>query len=137
MKKTLLALSDLSKKHQLHILHNTKNNGLTIAEWNLLKQIQQGCDTQDKLAEKTGLDISTLSRQLKRLTEKEMIQKTAIGRDKRQLIYSVSDQGIVSFENIESLNDSLYGKLFKDWTKEELEMIDTLINRLDKSINSI
>ncbi len=70
-----------------------KQDNLTMSEWRLLQQIISGQDTQEKLANVTNLDISTLSRQLKRLVTKEMVTKVTIGPDRRQLKYSVTERG--------------------------------------------
>lgn len=137
MDEILLSLNDVSKKHQLRILHNTKANGLTIAEWNLLNQIINGNNTQDKISMQTGLDISTLSRQLKRLVEKSMIIKKAIGHDKRQLVYTATNKGQQSFKNIELLNKDLDGKIFNQWSDEEKQVIQKLILRLNNSLSQI
>ena len=69
METTLEALGHASKIFQSKLSKLTKLQNITIAEWTLLKQIAAGLITQDQMASALGLDNSTLSRQLKSLTE--------------------------------------------------------------------
>ncbi len=126
MKDILVALNSAAKNHRSQIFSITKATGLTISEWKLLTQVIAGNTTQEKLSETTKLDISTLSRQLKRLLEKEMIEKTAVGRDKRQLIYTVTEKGTKSSEYVEAEIAKLTERVFNHWTDEEkiIEDID-------------
>ena len=60
----------------------SRANNLTISEWQLLKRIVGGENTQSVLSSNTSLDVSTLSRQLARLTAKNFLKKKRF----RQLI---------------------------------------------------
>jgi DNA-binding MarR family transcriptional regulator len=137
MKDILVALNSAAKNHRSQIFSITKATGLTISEWKLLTQVIAGNTTQEKLSETTKLDISTLSRQLKRLLEKEMIEKTAVGRDKRQLIYTVTEKGTKSSEYVEAEIAKLTERVFNHWTDEEKNLLKILINRLEKSLDRI
>jgi len=137
MKDSLSALRDISKNHKSALLSITKQANLTIAEWQLLVQIIDGNETQEILSKTTGLDTSTLSRQLKHIEAKEMVAKTQTGRDKRQLIYNVTELGITSVERINKAYTALTNQIFDRWTDEENNLLQILLNRLDKSINRI
>ncbi|GAA3188828.1 MarR family winged helix-turn-helix transcriptional regulator [Lentilactobacillus kefiri] len=137
MKDILVALNSAAKNHRSQIFSITKATGLTISEWKLLTQVIAGNTTQEKLSETTKLDISTLSRQLKRLLEKEMIEKTAVGRDKRQLIYTVTEKGTKSSEYVEAEIAKLTERVFNHWTDEEKNLLKILINRLEQSLDRI
>lgn len=137
MKDILVALNSAAKNHRSQLFSITKATGLTISEWKLLTQVIAGNTTQEMLSETTKLDISTLSRQLKRLLEKEMIEKTAVGRDKRQLIYKVTEKGTQSSQYIQTEIDKLTEQVFNHWTEEEKNLLKILINRLEKSLNRI
>lgn len=75
--------------------------------------------TQEQLSNATSLDTSTLSRQLKNLVAKEMLNKTPTGRDKRQLIYSITELGKQSVNQINDDYKQLANQIFDRWTDEE------------------
>ncbi|AEB73347.1 MarR family winged helix-turn-helix transcriptional regulator [Lentilactobacillus buchneri] len=137
MKDILVALNSAAKNHRSQIFNITKAMNLTISEWKLLNQVIAGNTTQELLSESTKLDISTLSRQLKRLLEKDMIEKTAVGRDKRQLIYKVTDKGTQASQYVAAEIQKLTDRVFNHWTDEEKNLLKILINRLEKSLDRI
>lgn len=137
MKNSLSTLRNVSRIQQQQLQQITKENNLTISEWQLLLCINDGYETQEHLSKQMSLDTSTLSRQLKRLTEKKMVDKEAIGKDKRQLIYQVNEQGSLSLVNIKDDYDKLKERIFEQWTDEEKNMLKILLNRLETSMNKI
>ncbi|MCY9806861.1 MarR family winged helix-turn-helix transcriptional regulator [Lentilactobacillus senioris] len=137
MKDTLVVLRSAEKKYQRILLKLTKSVELTISEWQLLIKVIAGIQTQDQLAEASSLDISTLSRQLKSLVAKDMISKTAIGKDKRQLVYQVTEKGSTANQKVEQLYQQLTVDIFNHWTDEEQQLLKILLNRLEQSINRI
>ncbi|KRM11565.1 MarR family winged helix-turn-helix transcriptional regulator [Paucilactobacillus suebicus] len=134
MKESLVALRDIEKNYKSALVLITKHVNLTIAEWQLLINIIDGFDTQEKLSQETKLDTSTLSRQLKNLVKKEMLIKTPTGKDKRQLVYSVSELGQNAATNINESFQQLSNMVFDRWTDEETNLLHILLNRLDKSM---
>ncbi|KIS04028.1 MarR family winged helix-turn-helix transcriptional regulator [Paucilactobacillus wasatchensis] len=137
MKDSLSALREIERNHRSALLAITKKSHLTIAEWQLLLFILADNTTQEQLAQATSLDTSTLSRQLKNLVTKEMLHKTPTGRDKRQLIYSITELGTVSVNQINEDYHHLAQQIFDRWTDEEQNLLQILLNRLDKSIARI
>ncbi|GKT02683.1 MarR family winged helix-turn-helix transcriptional regulator [Furfurilactobacillus sp. WILCCON 0119] len=135
MKSSLTALRDSEKIHRAQLLAVTKRDQLTIAEWQLLEQLAAGYTTQEQLSGVTELDTSTLSRQLKSLGNKQMIEKEATGRDHRQLIYSVTETGHSALTNIETANRQLTDQVFDKWTDEEKNLLQILLNRLETSLS--
>ncbi|GAF35458.1 MarR family winged helix-turn-helix transcriptional regulator [Lentilactobacillus farraginis] len=137
MKDILAALNAAAKSHSARLMKITKEQNLTVSEWKLLNHVIAGNTTQETLAEVTKLDISTLSRQLKRLVVKEMLAKTAVGKDKRQLIYSVTAKGTQSSQNVAQSVKDLQNQVFSHWTNEEKNLLKILINRLEQSLDRI
>lgn len=127
-------LSLAAKSLQTQITKVTKQNHVTIAEWKLLRQIDQQVITQDAMAEALQLDTSTLSRQLKNLTTKEMVTKTAVGRDRRQLEYALSPLGQTTLTQVDTGYDALVDAVFHYWPDEEQQMMKIMLNRLNRSL---
>ncbi|WP_395318465.1 MarR family winged helix-turn-helix transcriptional regulator [Fructilactobacillus frigidiflavus] len=137
MKNSLTALREVSKLQQQQLQSLTKAKNLTISEWQLLLSIADGYDKQESLSKEMALDTSTLSRQLKRLVEKEMVQKKAIGKDKRQLVYTISDLGNQSIKDIAQSYTKLKNRIFEQWSEDEKNMLKILLNRLGNSMKKI
>ncbi|MYV05059.1 MULTISPECIES: MarR family winged helix-turn-helix transcriptional regulator [Furfurilactobacillus] len=135
MKQSLEALRDSEKIHRAQLLALTKQYQLTIAEWQLLMNLADGHTTQEQLSAATTLDTSTLSRQLKSLGTKAMIDKEATGRDHRQLIYHVTEQGQQALTDINQGYEQLTATVFDKWTDEEKNLLQILLNRLETSLS--
>ncbi|NLR32453.1 MarR family winged helix-turn-helix transcriptional regulator [Levilactobacillus tujiorum] len=135
MKSSLAALMAINKVQQTLLQRMTKQHQLTVSEWQLLDHIGGGENTQEILAQKTKLDTSTLSRQLKGLVAKEMVTKKAIGRDKRQLVYTITASGTETAATINTAFEALSDEVFEHWSTDERNLLQILLNRLDKSMD--
>lgn len=134
MKEILNVLHETDKDYQKILKKLTKECQLTIAEWKLLQQVENEFDTQEQLSQATGLDTSTLSRQLNSLMKKEMIENQVVGHDHRHFIYQITDTGTKSLEFIQSQYHEIEQQIFSVWSEEEKSMLQILLNRLDKSM---
>lgn len=135
MKTVLEALRDTEKQYKSILTRITKEQGVTIAEWQLLNHVSEGFDTQDKLSEETGLDNSTLSRQLSSLLKKELVSNIAVGRDRRQLIYELTLKGSDVLTAVNQQHTHYEETIFKLWSAEEKSMVRILLNRLENSLS--
>ncbi|MBU5309141.1 MarR family winged helix-turn-helix transcriptional regulator [Ligilactobacillus saerimneri] len=116
----------------------SRANNLTISEWQLLKRIVGGENTQSVLSSNTSLDVSTLSRQLARLTAKNFLKKEKIpsanAQTRKTISYSISETGKRAFEQMNHDYQVLTQKIFSPWTEEEYNLLKILLNRLDTSL---
>ena len=135
MKTVLEALRDTEKQYKSILTRITKEQGVTIAEWQLLNHVSEGFDTQDKLSEETGLDNSTLSRQLSSLLKKELVSNIAVGRDRRQLIYELTLKGSDVLTAVNQQHTHYEETIFKLWSAEEKSMARILLNLLENSLS--
>lgn len=135
MKSSLAALAATAKQQTAMLKKITKAQGITVAEWQLLLQLQAGHDTQEKLAAVMQLDTSTLSRQLASLVKKAQLSKEAIGRDRRQLIYSLTAAGEEAIALINADYQRFETAVFDKWPQDEQNLLRILLNRLNKSVD--
>lgn len=135
MKSSLAALAASAKQQTSMLKKITKAQGVTVAEWQLLIQLQAGHDTQEKLATVMQLDTSTLSRQLASLVKKDCLSKQAVGRDRRQLIYSVTPTGEQAVAAVNQAYADYETVVFDKWPQDEQNLLRILLNRLNKSID--
>ncbi|MFB9770474.1 MarR family winged helix-turn-helix transcriptional regulator [Lactiplantibacillus modestisalitolerans] len=137
MKSSLAALAAAAKQQTAILKTMTKRQGITVAEWQLLLQLQAGADTQEKLAAVMQLDTSTLSRQLANLVKKECLDKQAVGRDRRQLIYSMTATGEAALAQIGTDYQQFEAAVFDKWPQDEQNLLRILLNRLNKSVERV
>lgn len=130
MDSAIQILRTIADKYETDLQALMKTNGLTIAEFRLIDLISQEFDTQDKLSEETKLDTSTLSRQLKKIVEKDMVEKVPTGADKRQLIYTVKDQGKKALKEIKTKEQKLNKSAMANLNENEIKKLAELLNKL-------
>ncbi len=135
MQSSLAALTATAKQQTAMLKQITKAQGVTVAGWQLLLQLQAGHDTQEKLAGVMQLDTSTLSRQLASLVKKEKLSKEAVGRDRRQLIYHLTDAGEEAVRLINADYQRYEAAVFDKWPQDEQNLLRILLNRLNKSVD--
>lgn len=134
MDNILDILNTSAKNLQQQTTKITKKYHVTIAEWKLLRQIDANIITQDAMASALQLDTSTLSRQLKNLSTKELVSKTAVGKDRRQLEYALTTTGQDALTGINQAYDTLVDAIFHYWPNDEQEMLRIMLKRLDRSL---
>lgn len=137
MKQILDALQVAEKQYRTNLIQMAKGQGVTVAEWTLLGYVNDGYDTQDKLSKGMALDNSTLSRQLKSLVKKELVESEVISHDNRQLRYRLTQKGLDTMTELVDAQAEFNNQVFSVWSDEEKRMMEILLNRLDKSINKI
>lgn len=87
---TRRAARGLTRLYEEHLAPS----GLTTAQFTLLSQLvhRTGC-SQQELCEATGLDQTTLSRNLRLMTEHGWVKRAASANDKRAASYRVTTKG--------------------------------------------
>lgn len=138
MKEVLDNLWSVQKKYREQLQKLTRAHDLTIAEWELLHNIKAGARTQKDLVTQSSLDVSTLSRQLNKLLDKQMIsfQKIpgAFPNSKKKHSYSLTTKGDATIVNLEKNLHEFKQHLFLHWSAEEENLLKILLNRLAKSL---
>lgn len=141
MKSTKENLLIVSKSYQALLQKRAKQVNLTVAEWQLLRLIVEGYNTQQLLAENTNLDVSTLSRQLSRLDAKRLIKKVIRTEEKIRSrpasSYSLNEAGQASLDKMNQKFEELNQQIFEHWTDEEDNLLKILLNRLATRLQQI
>ena len=142
MKSTKENLLIVSKSYQALLQKRAKQVNLTVAEWQLLRLIVEGYNTQQLLAENTNLDVSTLSRQLSRLDAKRLIKKEVIRteekiRSRPASSYSLNEAGQASLDKMNQKFEELNRQIFEHWTDEEDNLLKILLNILATRLQQI
>lgn len=137
MKETLESLWLVQKKYRELLQKMTRTQNLTIAEWALLRTISSGVTTQQELVKTSTLDVSTLSRQLNKLIEKQMISFQKIPGtfpSKKKHSYQLTPTGQQAIAELEIKFQQFREHIFLHWSDEEENLLKILLNRLAKSL---
>lgn len=140
MKASLDVLLDVQKNYKQLLKKMTRIHTLTIAEWQLLQNVLDGNDTQTELVKKTKLDVSTLSRQLSKLVEKNLLSIKKMGEKpmaRKKYLYQITDQGRTALNEMNDDFEKMSSELFSQWTNEEQNLLKILLNRLNTSFERI
>ncbi|GAW63155.1 transcriptional regulator [Ligilactobacillus acidipiscis DSM 15836] len=140
MKASLDVLLDVQKNYKQLLKKMTRIHTLTIAEWQLLQNVLDGNDTQTELVKKTKLDVSTLSRQLSKLVEKNLLSIKKMGEKpmaRKKYLYQITDQGRTALNEMNADFEKMSSELFSQWTNEEQNLLKILLNRLNTSFERI
>lgn len=142
MKEPLSNLLDLQREYQRLIQRLAKKHNLTLAEWQLLQKIVNGKDTQELLADAMQLDISTLSRQLGRLTTKEFVIITKVNsqtnvKTRKSYRYQLSESGQKVLSQMNTDFSKFNQKVFAQWSSQEKKLFKETITHLIQSMQSI
>jgi DNA-binding MarR family transcriptional regulator len=81
------------------------------------------------LADRTGRDHTTVSRQMARLDELGLIERQASVRDKRVREATVSAKGQTMIDTLNAARERLANRILASWTDPELDQLRHLLRR--------
>lgn len=82
------------------------------------------------LAGRVGRDYSTVSRQVARLEELELVTRRASATDARVREAVITRQGEIANRAIDAAREKLAVEMFKDWSREDFDHLQRLLRRL-------
>jgi DNA-binding MarR family transcriptional regulator len=129
----LEALETIIKQRHNFLKRTCKEHGGTIADWKIINFLKDDLLSVQDFVELSGLDMSTLSRQVKRAVEKQLITRSQTKNDQRRTLFKATEKGQLLRKAINERLLAYDQKLFENWSKEELSMFNILINRVLKN----
>ena len=120
--------SNLEKK--VFAKYNVTKSGFAV-----LSFIKDEKISLNELAEHSGLDKSTLSRQVKNLEKKGFVMKES-GKDKRFTYVSLPSESQQLILTISFELEKAYSLIFKSWPADEKQLLLVLMGRVNRSIQS-
>ena len=82
------------------------------------------------LADQVGRDHSTVSRQIAKLAAQGLVARWAPGEDKRVRAAQITNRGAAVVKAIADARQSLFDRLFADWSDEDRQALGRLNRRL-------
>ncbi|MCH8686422.1 MarR family winged helix-turn-helix transcriptional regulator [Pedomonas mirosovicensis] len=81
------------------------------------------------LAERTGRDHTTISRQMTKLEELGLIERQASAKDKRVREAMITDKGRAMVDALNAARERLANRILASWTDAELDELRKLLRR--------
>ncbi|OAB47433.1 MarR family winged helix-turn-helix transcriptional regulator [Paenibacillus antarcticus] len=131
----------------LHLLKGLSNQinpkferctGISSSRYELLYQLYQVDEVnQSTLQKAVNIDSAAITRHLKQLEADGMVSRSKIASDNRVTLVRLTEEGrnrIIGYkeEKIRFVNTML-----NDFSKEELDMVTTLLNRMQNNISEL
>nr|WP_249198109.1 MarR family transcriptional regulator [Gluconobacter wancherniae] len=81
------------------------------------------------LADRTGRDHTTISRQMSKLEELDLIARRSSTTDKRVREATVTEKGQEMVDMLNAARERLANRILVDWTGEDLDQLRSLLRR--------
>lgn len=100
-------------------------------DYHLLTEVERHCSLRpSELAERHGLDVSTLSRRIAGLVDRGLLERTPDDSDRRAFRVALTDEGRERLHAERSARAQIITALLADWPNEDIDTLATLLDRL-------
>lgn len=130
MQESFLALKQLQQVQHHFEQQLYQKLGLRQADIKLLTYLNEAEQTLAALRRHTNLDISTLSRQLKALVQRNLVIKQAVKSDQRKRHFLITSLGRTKLADFKTAMQEYEQAIFANWSAEEKQLLKVLLNRL-------
>ena len=110
--------------------------GLTPGQWNALNQLEsRGALSQKQLALSLQREQATITRSIDRMEKRGLVVRTADPSDRRSNLITITDDARDLLRVIEPLAENASRDTLKGFTKEELQTLYQLLEKLKNNAN--
>lgn len=111
---------------------------LTIAEWRIVALLGSHPGlTAREIAPLASLDKVSISRAVERLTKSGRLEKRVLEGDRRSAALFLTKAGKATLTEIIPLAQSYEDQLLAEFSAEEIEVLDSFLNRLDAKAEAL
>src|SRR5438132_9162712 len=100
------------------------------ASYGVLFRLEEGPARLSDLAQRVGVDISTLSRQVHHLEAAGLVGRSVMEEDRRAALLSVTDEGRDFVRRIRAAKRAAITEMLEHWTPEERAELGRALGRL-------
>ena len=133
-------MSTIHRHHSIYINRQLKDIDLTSGLHGVLLCIyeDEGLQkTQHDIAKRLNMNEGTIARALRKLEDKNLIQRSPNPANRRQNIISLTEKGLETAEEFNNLNEKWEKEVFKSLTSDEIidlkwDLHKVTLNSIDK-----
>jgi DNA-binding MarR family transcriptional regulator len=100
------------------------------ASYSVLFRLEEGPARLSELAQKVGVDISTLSRQVHHLEGAGLVGRSVVEEDRRAALLSVTDDGRHLVRRIRAAKRAAITEMLEGWTADERAELGRVLGHL-------
>lgn len=114
-----------------------REHGLSSQQWRVLRAlIEYGELDATELSNRCFLMMPSLSRILKNMLERDLIERRTDPRDQRRSLISLTQQGEALFDELAPWNEARYDHIERILGKEKLEQLYALLDETIDKLNN-
>jgi len=102
----------------------------------LHRLVSEGAENVNVLAERLGLDASTVTRQVAVLEKAGHVRRTRDPHDGRAVLVEPTDGGIDALAENRAERQALYGEVLGSWTRLDRALLAELLSRLNTDLSA-
>ncbi|MDF2260098.1 MarR family transcriptional regulator [Streptomyces ferralitis] len=114
--------------------HRAKNEPGAAERILLARLVTDGARRATDLAAEAFLDLSTVSRQVRSLVERGLVERRPDPEDRRGYLLTATDAGHETYLEFRRQRDAELGRLLTDWSPEDRYQIIRLMTRLNDDL---
>lgn len=116
-------------------LINQSDTGVSLAQCKVLKVVMmvENCTPMD-IARANHLEKAQVTRIVKELIEKDIVNKVANPNDKRSQMLSITEKGLSVMNKIKKLEQSILAKMTEGVSESEIEHFNQIANRFSDNL---
>ena len=128
----LIELSnDFCQNHLVCLRRVAISADITLSQLLCLNAVPFSGISQSKLAKKLSLDLSTLSRNLNRLINMQLIDKNISKIDNRSYNINLTKKGVNFYNNIQQLINTEIHTIYESLEIDEINQLSELLNTIN------
>ncbi|MGM0378428.1 MAG: MarR family winged helix-turn-helix transcriptional regulator [Bacillota bacterium] len=128
----------LGKNFKLFLKENLKTYNLKVSEFHLLHILcKKESAKQNSLTNNSFVDKSTVTRNIKKLANKDLIKRSKNDKDKRQYIVKPTKKGIEIHEEIKDIFKLWNIEIMKNISKDERKVFERTTKKLLKNSHDL
>lgn len=128
-------LMSVSKKVKYQVNKELIKEGITVQQWSVIKNIRlmskKQLVTSADLANRIDMDKPTISGILKRLINKNIVDKKVNPMDKRASRLKLTSRGEETYDRYSAIADKALGESIKVLSNDEKELLGQLLTKLN------
>ena len=131
-------MSTIHRHHSIYINRRLKDIGLTSGLYGILLCIYddyKSLKTQQDIAKRLNMNDGTIAKALRKLEDKNMIQRSPNPDNRRQNLISLTDTGLSIAEEFNNLDEKWEKDVFEGLTSDEIIDLKWDLHRI--TLNSI
>jgi DNA-binding MarR family transcriptional regulator len=107
---------------------------LTTPQWRVMAHLARDSFTAKQLCELARIDKSTISRAIKQLEERQLIELKTDSKDKRSKVLNLSERGFQVYKKLSVLAEEWECNLLESLTESEQITLKLVLNKLNSKI---